>query len=225
MSKVNTFIRLLKEGKISLIFQTLLSKFHSNEKTNIWKNNTLVDNSLYSNIHFSIEGSNNHIEIDSETVIPKMDVVIKGDNHKLKIGSNCNIKKALLWFEDTECEIILGDKTTIEEAHIAVTEPGRKIEIGEDCMLSHGVSVRSGDSHSIIDMETNQRINYAKNVFIGNHCWIGANATILKGVTILDGAIVGAGSIVTKDFPSNCIVAGNPARVIKKNVSWDRKRI
>lgn len=54
--------------------------------------------------------------------------------------------------------------------------------------------------------------------FVGKRCFIGANAIIMPGVTIGDECVIGAGAIVTKDVPSNCMVAGNPARVIKENV-------
>jgi len=56
-----------------------------------------------------------------------------------------------------------------------------------------------------------------KNVIIGRNCWIGMNAVILPGVTLCDHTIVGAGTVVTKSFhEENIIIAGNPARVIKK---------
>lgn len=57
-------------------------------------------------------------------------------------------------------------------------------------------------------------------IHIGNHCWIGCNCIVLKGVTIGDGAVVAAGSVVTKNIPPNTLVAGNPAKIIKENVSW-----
>lgn len=57
--------------------------------------------------------------------------------------------------------------------------------------------------------------------YIGNKCFIGSKAIVLPGVTIGDEVIVGAGSVVTKDVPSNCIVAGNPARIIRRGVQLE----
>lgn len=59
-----------------------------------------------------------------------------------------------------------------------------------------------------------------KPVFIGKHVLIGCNSLTMKGVTIGDGAIIGAGSVVTKDVPSGCLAAGNPAKIIKESVTW-----
>ena len=61
--------------------------------------------------------------------------------------------------------------------------------------------------------------DYRNPIRIGNKCWIGANAIVLPGVSLGDHVIVGAGAIVTKSFPSNCTIAGVPARIIKDNVS------
>ena len=55
---------------------------------------------------------------------------------------------------------------------------------------------------------------------IGNDCWLGSNVTLIGGVEIHDGAVVLANAVVTKDVPAGCIVAGNPARVIRKNTNW-----
>jgi acetyltransferase-like isoleucine patch superfamily enzyme len=64
-----------------------------------------------------------------------------------------------------------------------------------------------------------KRINYARDINIGKHVWIGAYVNILKGVTIGDNSIIGIRSIVTKNIPQNCIALGVPAKVIRENVT------
>ena len=67
-------------------------------------------------------------------------------------------------------------------------------------------------------------INYAENIKIGKHCWIGLNCIILKGTQIAPHTVVAAGSICTSSYlRENCIIAGNPARIVKQNIDWDRK--
>ena len=91
-----------------------------------------------------------------------------------------------------------------------------KVEIGNDTIFANGVVIRDSDIHRVEGATNSAPIK------IGNHCWIGTRAIILKGVTIGDGSVIGAGSIVTKDVPPNCLAAGNPARVIKQNIVWYR---
>lgn len=93
---------------------------------------------------------------------------------------------------------------------------GDTIEIGAGCVIGRDVVIRSFDGHTI------QQYGYqiSAPIKIGEHVWIGQGATILKGVDIGDGAIIAANAIVTKDVPAHCIVAGNPAKVVKENINW-----
>ena len=61
-----------------------------------------------------------------------------------------------------------------------------------------------------------------RTIKIGNHVWIGTSAIILKGSVIRENSIVAAGAIVSGEFPPNSVIAGNPAKVVKKNVVWQR---
>src|SRR5690606_30455209 len=107
-----------------------------------------------------------------------------------------------------------------------VTEDKSKIEIGDDCMISTNVQIRSGDSHSIVDGNTGVRSNFAKSVKIGDHVWIGTNAMVLKGSEIGNHSVVGAASVVSGGhFSSNLIISGIPAKEIKSNIDWKRERI
>jgi acetyltransferase-like isoleucine patch superfamily enzyme len=90
------------------------------------------------------------------------------------------------------------------------------IHIKENCLIASGCTILSHDHCKRVD---NQCLLI--DTHIGKNCFIAVNSTILPGITIGDEVIVGAGSIVTKDVPSNCIVAGNPARIIRQNIKMN----
>lgn len=92
-------------------------------------------------------------------------------------------------------------------------------------MFSLGIQIHNTDYHSILDSNGN-RINYGKDIVIGNHVWIGMYCTILKGTHISENTMVAAGSLVNSQFGKpNTIIAGRPAIIKKENVSWIRKLI
>jgi len=172
-----------------------------------------------------IEGNNNTILIGEGVVLKHVKIIIKGNNHLLSINRDSFISGTVLWFEDDRCVINIGERTFIGPTHIAVTEDDSQIKIGSDSMISSHVEIRTGDSHSIINNDTLKRINYAKNVQIGDHVWIASDVKIMKGVVIEKDTIISAGSIVTKSFPANVLIGGVPAQIIKENVTWDKSRI
>lgn len=88
------------------------------------------------------------------------------------------------------------------------------IEIGEDVFIGEEVIIRDTDEHTLCEKENTKPIK------IGNHVWIGMRCIILKGVHIGNNVVIGAGSVVTKNVPDNCVVAGNPAKIIEKNITW-----
>jgi len=89
---------------------------------------------------------------------------------------------------------------------------GNGISIGEGTVFGPGVKIVSAN-HNAKDLSTWEP---AESIRIGKACWIGANAVILPGVEIGDSSIVGAGAVVTKSFPAKSVVAGNPAKTIKR---------
>jgi hypothetical protein len=100
-----------------------------------------------------------------------------------------------------------------------------KIIIGQNCMFANDIDIRTGDSHSIIERATGLRINVGGNINIGNHVWVAAHSIILKGVSIADDCVVGTGAVVVKSIEEpGVIVAGNPATIIKRNITWSRRR-
>ncbi len=187
------------------------------------KNTISIDGVFLKNTKIIIKGINNNLEIASENRLNNCTIYIKGNHCNIKIEKHCILSNLELWIEDDNGRIQIGFRTTIEGGHIAATE-GHSITIGEDCMFSHAIVIRNGDSHSIFDKESNQRINSAQNVKIGDHVWLGENAKVLKGSIIQDGSIIATGGIVTGNVESNSIYAGIPAKKIKGEIMWDRER-
>lgn len=99
---------------------------------------------------------------------------------------------------------------------------GKRLVVGDDCMFSAEISIRTSDHHAIIDLDSMQQINSAKDVIIDRHVWIGAGCTLMPGAEIGAGSIIGAQSVVTGSVPRTELWAGVPARGIRKNVSWVR---
>lgn len=109
----------------------------------------------------------------------------------------------------------IGGETTIHY-NTAVTCIER-ISIAQSCAVSWNVNILDGNLHElIVDGVPHPR---ARPVTLGSFAWIGCGATIL-GASIGAGAVVGAGSVVVADVPEKVAVAGNPARIIRKNVAW-----
>ena len=112
---------------------------------------------------------------------------------------------------DYGLNITLGKRVFINSGCCFQDQGG--IEIGDDCLIGQQVVIATLNH----DLDPERRGNmFPAPVKIGNKVWIGAHATILPGVTIGNGAVVGAGAVVTKDVPENAVVAGVPAKIIKR---------
>ena len=94
-------------------------------------------------------------------------------------------------------------------------------------MFSNTIDIWCTDGHTILDAETGEIINRQKRPLkIGNHCWIGQYAKLMKNTQLSDDTIVGIGAVVTKSFTDrNVVVAGNPAQIVKHGVTWSNKPI
>lgn len=103
--------------------------------------------------------------------------------------------------------------TLVDDTHIYV---------GDYTMFGPNVTVATA-GHPILPELREKGYQYNAPVHIGRNCWIGAGAVILPGVTLGDNVVVGAGSIVTKDLPSNVVAVGNPCKVLREAGERDRE--
>lgn len=196
-------------------------------KLNIRKGNSVeLAGALIRNCTINVRGKNNRIVIGKGNSLINCNIEIFGDDCVLTIDENNIFKDSTFWLEDTNSAIVIGSNNHFcGKIHIGVVE-GTSVTIGNDCLFSSEIYITTTDSHSIIDKSTNKRINPSCDVLLGNHIWIGHKATVLKGVNIADNTIVGASAMLTHSVEEQyTIVAGNPARTVRRNVSWDEYRI
>lgn len=103
--------------------------------------------------------------------------------------------------------------TMVDDTHIYV---------GDYTMFGPNVTVATA-GHPIMPELREKVYQYNFPVRIGRNCWIGAGALIMPGITIGDNVVVGAGSVVTKDLPSNVVAVGNPCRILREIGDYDRE--
>lgn len=96
------------------------------------------------------------------------------------------------------------------------------IFVGNNVLFGPNVTVSAG-THPIHTELRSKQAQYNIPIHIGNNVWIGANSVILPGVNIGDNSVIGAGSVVTKDIPSNVVAVGNPCRVLREINENDMK--
>ena len=196
----NNKIVIIKNGK-----RKTLSKFCKIKGLNVYfKNN---DNLLEIELPCNFEQSNIRFEALTR-------------NSKVFIGKNVSGSLSLTLHGKNNI-VSVGEDTSICKANIVLIS--NELRIGKDCMISAEVII-FGDGHSVLDYATKKVINLPKApILIGDHCWLGMQTTFLKGAQIPNDCIVGFKSLVTKPFTTeHCVIAGNPAKIVKEGISWDR---
>ena len=194
-------------------------------------------------------GSSNIFRFGRDVLFRKTKIKISGKNNKISIGPKCRFKglkielvgnnnnisideriitsgEIYISIKGNNCDLKIGDGTLIGSFDIFLEESNTKVSIGRNCMFGFGISISTTDFHSIIDTNTNERINPPQDVIIGNHVWVASSVEINKGVAIADNSIVASNSLVTKKFTqSNIILGGLPAKILKENVNWLDERL
>ena len=150
--------------------------------------------------------------------------IINKEYGRLTIGDFSIVEGGLV-FEQEASSIQIGNRTFIGGSQLCSAE---SISVGDDVLISFGCTIVDHDSHALeFELRKHDVIEWYHGrkdwthvtraaVQIKDRAWIGLHVIILKGVTIGEGAVVAAGSVVTRDVPPYTLVAGNPARPIRK---------
>lgn len=170
-------------------------------------------------------GYDNEIIIGDFVRIKDSMIILHGNHNRITIKDLAYLSQIELYTEDSNNEIIVGSNTSLYgKSNFAAIE-GTKIRIGDNCLFSGDLQFRTGDSHSILNMQ-GERINQSKDIVIEDHVWIGTRVTCLKGVHISKDSVVAATTTLCKDYKiSNVIIGGVPGRIIKTDINWSKERI
>lgn len=189
------------------------------------KNNKIKNMGLLWKCKIEIIGNNNYIFINSFSRLKHCRIIIHGNNNYIDFDNNVFADDLGICIDFNYNSLIIGANCVINNgSHFSCME-GTTISIGEDCLFSSNVNIRTCDSHSILN-KNGQRINKSENIIIGNHVWCGANVSFLKGAMVNEDSVIAMNSIVTREFEKKGVVlAGTPAKEVKSNISWDKKLI
>lgn len=155
-----------------------------------------------------------------------MKIEIKGKNNSLTFHKNVRFNESgRVLLEDEGNSIEIGENSTAQDCFFAVKGFGGRAIVGKDCLFSANVIIRTSDAHSILN-EANEHINPERDTIIEDRVWIGYGVTVLKGSHIGKDCIIGTESVVAgHTIPDGCVVAGNPAKVVKESIHWTRERL
>lgn len=197
-------------------------------------------------LNLTIDGADNLVEMDADTRIDDIAIVITGSGNHVVLGSSSVRESGFALFgngnrvvigsagkyqslsilcEDSGNEVLISERTEVAGVTELIAMEGTRIVVGEGCLFSGRIRVRTGDSHSVIDLE-GRRVNCSKDVIFGNRVWVGQDVTVLKGASVGHSCILGACAVVTRKFDApNCVIAGNPAKVVREGVDWKVERL
>lgn len=174
------------------------------------------------------------IEFGKNLILKGVPIIFNKKGAKLKIGKNVTIKssflsnlvglysRTIIVTRSSEAEIIIGNNVGISGATIYAR---KGIYIGENTCIGGNCKILDNDFHPI-EVELRNKLLLdenggeselipSKEIKIGKNCFLGCNSIILKGTVLGDGCVVGAGAVVSGEFEDNCVIVGNPGKVIK----------
>ena len=200
-----------------------------NNKVKGGRGNTITKRNVFlRDMRMNFTGKDNIVILGGEkpSALRNCHIEIHGSGHKIIIEGGVGAKDLTIYCADENCCVHVKEDTQFAgRTELAVME-GTKIEVGRDWLFSANITLRAGDSHSVIDAETGIRINKSKDIIIGDHVWIGNTVIVTKGTVIGSHSLVATGAVVTgKTFPENSALGGNPAKVVKEGVNWKAEKI
>ena len=179
-------------------------------------------------LNVSMHGINNYLEIELPISFKNTNIELAGEN------AVCIIKKTPIKVNQASIYVRSWGRCFIDEG-IWLNQPNfnviinnnerfkpHKLVIGKRAQFGRELTIRTSDGHSIYNVGEKLPYNEPEDIIIGDDVWIAQRVTLIKGAQIPSNCVVGACSLVNIKFKEEgCIIAGNPAKVIKRNIRWE----
>ena len=164
-------------------------------------------------------GKNNVVHIGNPRRASDACVHVSGGATVL-IGDDCLLGSTFIYALAEGVIITIGTGSSFNGTALITAHETSTISIGAGCLIASAVTIMSSDVHHILDATSMERLNPPIDIAIGDHVWLSAHSTILRGATIGSHCVVGWGSVVRGVFPDNSLVVGSPARLVRENITW-----
>lgn len=187
----------------------------------------MIDNKIIGMPHLinskiNFRGKNNILVCDNNIKLDNIVLDFNGDNTIVYLASDLKNSFHLVVYNNST--VFFGrDVDCGSFVNLEVYESNNLI-IGDDCVIEDNVCINTSDKYPIYDVLNKERVNYSDSVYVGDHVWIGRNVFISKGTRIGSGTIVGNKTYLAPNvkIPSNVLLIGNPAKIIKKDVFFTK---
>ena len=171
--------------------------------------------------YVSVKGRGNVVRIGRPAASGSAHVAVE-NGASVRIGDGCILGGASIHALAAGASIEIGAETGFNGiVHVTAHEPAT-IRVGRGCLFGPDTSLTASDVHKIYDLKKSVRLNPAGDIVLGDRVWLAARAVVFRQSTIGHDSVVGWASVVKGRFPDHCLIAGVPARVIRKGIRWER---
>lgn len=182
--------------RFSMLSRMLMhNRVHGRNGLNLlWKGVVVI------NTRICNKGKNNRLSIGAGTWIEDCTFHFSGYNNVVEIADDCAMHGLEVWISDGS-RISIGNQTYFNGHSLIACHESTFVDIGEKCIFADRVTLRTGDSHSVLDVD-GKRTNPSRSIVVGKHVWVAQQVIILKGSSIADDSVVGSGTVIAgQAFP------------------------
>ena len=171
----------------------------------------------------TLDGVGSSITFGKGVILDGAHLVIMADDAHISIGNGSVVKAQVRAGYGSRVRI--GRRLSSTGGGSISAAEGAVVRIGDDCMFAIHIDVRADHGHPIFDRRTGDRVNPSRKVVIGDHVWLGPYVKVFPGAHVMEGSVIGSGSLVSGRIPANSVAVGTPARVVRRNIIWDKRHL